>query len=403
MKNIFVLITILSMLLVSACTTTSGGRRNIEGPVAVDTSQSEVPDSQLLNASIEVFDPGELPEGEKNANGLSMDIRNAEARYMPEQLRATMEQTGYWGAVRVVPRGLTDSELLVSGSIIHSTGLQLDLEITAKDASGRTWFTKEYRDGVEAAYYQSSDLSGEAFQPLYNTIANDLARFLKQLTTEEITNIRRIAELQFAADIAPEAFSGYLGLDKTGSYTVLHLPSYDDPMYGRVQAIQERDLLMIDTLNGHFDNFYREMQEPYTEWRKARSDEFEKQKALEKAALNRTLLGVASVVGAIFVAASGSDSNNGYNGGLDTLSEVMVLGGAAAIKSGMDKRSEAGIHRQSIEELGLSFSSEALPLVVEVDGKTVQLTGSAEAQYEQWRVLMKQIYASETGLTGSLD
>ena len=402
MKKTFLLTTLLSLFLLSACTTTSGGRRNIEGPVVVDTSQSERAESQLLNASIEVFDPGELPDDEKAANGLSEDIREAEARYMPEQLRATMEQTGYWGAVRVVPRGLSASELLVAGTILHSTGLQLDLEITAKDASGRTWFTKEYRDGVEAAYYQSNAMTGEAFQPLYNTIANDLASFLKQLTTEEITNIRRIAELQFATDIAPEAFGGYLDIDETGSYTVVRLPSYDDPMYARVQAIQERDLLMIDTLNGHFDNFYREMQVPYTEWRKARSDEAEKQKALEKAALNRTLLGVASVVGAIFVAAAGSEYG-GYNGGLDTLSDVMVLGGAAAIKSGMDKRSEAGIHRQSIEELGLSFSSEARPLVVEVDGKTVQLTGSAEAQYEQWRVLMRQIYASETGLTGSFD
>jgi len=188
-------------------------------------------------------------------------------------------------------------------------------------------------------------------------------------------------------------------------YSINRLPSYDDPMYGRVQAIQQRDLLMIDTLNGHFDNFYREMQEPYTEWRKARSDEAVKQKALEKAALNRTLLGVASIVGAIFIglAANDDDDDDGNNQGLDTLTEVMVMGGAAAIQSGMDKRSEAAIHRESIEELGTSFSSETQPLVVEVEGKTVELTGSAEAQYEQWRVLMGQIYASETGLTGSAD
>ena len=399
MKKIFVLITILSLMLLSACTTTSGGRRNIEESVVVDKSLAEIPESQLLNASIEVFDPGALPEDEKEANGLSMDIRKAEARYMPEQLRATMEKTGYWGAVRVVPRGLSNGELLVSGSILESNGLQLDLQITAKDASGRKWFTREYRAGVEAAYYQSTGLSGEVFQPLYNTIANDLARFLKNLTEDNITSIRRVAELRFAADIAPEAYNGYLELNETGEYTVAHLPSNDDPMYGRVQAIQERDLLMIDTLNGHFDNFHREMQQPYTEWRKARSDEAEKQKALEKAALNRTLLGVASIVGAIFIGVAAPE----YNAGLDTLSDVMVLGGAAAIKSGMDKRSEAVIHRESIEELGTSFSSEARPLVVEVEGKTVELTGSAEAQYEQWRVLMAQIYASETGLTGSLD
>ena len=165
MKKLFVLIAILSLLLLSACSTTTGGRRNVEGEVVIDKSLTEVPERRLLNASIAVFDPGTLPENDKDSNGLSMDIRKAEARYMPEQLRATMEQTGYWGAVRVVPRGLTSGELRVSGTILHSNGLQLDLRITAKDASGHKWFTKEYRDGVEAAYYQSSELSGETPSP----------------------------------------------------------------------------------------------------------------------------------------------------------------------------------------------------------------------------------------------
>ena len=60
----------------------------------------------------------------------------------------------------------------------------------------------------------------------------------------------------------------------------------------------------------------------------------------------------------------------------------LALGGAAAIKSGMNKRSEAGIHRDTIEELGLSFSSEAQPLVVDVEGETHKLTGSAPASFE---------------------
>ena len=395
MKPVVFLQLILLLLLTAACSSTVS-RRNVEGPVPVDHSAAEIPENQLLNVSIAVFDPGVLPEDEKRANGLSMEIRKAEARYMPEQLRATMEKTGYWGAVRVVPSEITGAELLVSGTILESNGDQLDLKIEAHDASGRQWFSKEYRDASDAGYYQLNDYSEDAFQPLYNAIANDLARFFKTLSAEEITGIRRVAELRFAADIAPAAFADYLQQGEQGEYTVVHLPSYDDPMFARVQAIRERDLLMIDTLNGHFDNFHREMQQPYTEWRKARSDEFEKQRELEKSALNRTLLGVAAIVGAIFVDAAGSSYS-------DSISDVLVLGGAAAIKSGMDKRSEASIHRDSIEELGLSFSSEAQPLVLEVDGKTVELTGSAEAQYDQWRVLIGQIYATETGFSGSLD
>lgn len=385
--------TLLFVLVISACSST-GPRRNVEGPVPVDMSPTEIPESQLLNVSIEVFDPGVLPEDPDDANGLSMDIREAEARYMPELLRVTMEKTGYWGAVRVVPAGSIANELLVKGTILASTGEHLDLEITALDATGRQWFSKIYRDGVEASFYQANAIFGDAFQPLYNSIANDLAAQLKSLSVPEIVEIRRVAELQFAADIAPDAYDEYLEVDDEGRLRVMHLPSENDPMYGRVQAIRDRDLMMIDTLNGHFDSFHREMRDPYTEWRKARSNEAEKQRKLEKAATTRTLLGVASIVGAVFLGVAVPE----YNAGLDTLADVMVIGGAAAIKSGVDKRSEARIHSDSIEELGMSFASEAKPLVVEIDGETIELVGSAEAQYDQWRQLISKIYASETGL-----
>jgi hypothetical protein len=76
----------------------------------------------------------------------------------------------------------------------------------------------------------------------------------------------------------------------------------------------------------------------------------------------------------------------------------MVIGGAAAIYSGFQKRQETKIHKDVIEELSVSFSSEAEPLVVEVVGETVRLTGSAEEQYQKWREMLREIYASETGL-----
>jgi len=384
--------------MVSACTTTSK-QRNVVGPVAIDKSVMETAENQLLNVSIEVFDPGVLPEKEKEATGLSMDIREAEARYMPEQLRTTMEKTGFWGAVRVVPKGMGGGELMVSGTILESDGEQLVLRVIARDAIGRTWFDNEYSDEVEAIYYMTGAHQEDAFQPLYNTVANDLASFRRSLAVTDITKIRQVSELQFAADLAPDAYGGYLKQEETGEYSVVHLPSYDDPMYRRVQLVRERDLLMIDTLNGHFDNFHREMKTPYTEWRKSRSDEAEKLRELNRAAMNRTLLGVAAVVGAIFVGASG----NGYSGANDVISDAMLMGGAYALKSGADKRSEARIHSDTIEELGLSFSSEAQPLVIEVDGEVIELTGSAETQYRQWRKLMSQIYSTETGLPGTDD
>lgn len=371
-----------------------GPTRQVGGKVALDTVTAEQSAAEILDVWVELFDPGELPEEAGDLPGLSSDIREAEARYLPEQLRRTMENSGYWGAVRLVPRGTVGGELMVSGTILESDGERLALEIVAADATGRAWGRRTYREEIDPRTYLAGDpAGGEVFQSLYNTIANDLAELLAKLDERDITEIRRVAALRFAEDLAPDAFAGYLG-EEEGRLRVVHLPAADDPMYQRVLAIRDRDFLLIDTLNGHFDNFTRRMRQPYTEWRKARSEEAAALEALERDALQRKLLGVAAIVGAIALGASG-DSNNAAG---SVLRDVLVLGGAYAIKTGFDKSSETDIHRDAIVELDDSFSSEARPMVVEVEGETVELTGSAEVQYAQWRALLKRIYATESGL-----
>ena len=61
------------------------------------------------------------------------------------------------------------------------------------------------------------------------------------------------------------------------------------------------------------------------------------------------------------------------------------------------------MHLESIKELSESFGVEAAPMVVTVDGEARNLTGTAAAQYESWRRLLKQIYEAETGFSESHD
>ena len=43
------------------------------------------------------------------------------------------------------------------------------------------------------------------------------------------------------------------------------------------------------------------------------------------------------------------------------------------------------------------------PMVVTVEGETRRLTGTAAAQYESWRRLLKEIYEAETGFVDTGD
>ncbi len=395
----FTTLLLASLLLLSGCSTV-GLRQNVDGVVPLDKAVAEIPDDQLLDVWIELFDPGELPRDPDDALGLSMDIRDAEARYVPQHLRNTMETTGYWGGVRVVPQDTEGAEVLVKGRILNSDGLRLSLNIVALDATGTRWFERSYSSEISYLAYQNSrQTRREPFQPIYNRIANDLAQHRSQLQAEDARTIRQTAELRFAADLAPDAFSDYLEEDARQRYEITRLPAGDDPMLGRVQAIRDRDFLLIDTLNGHFDNFYRDMQQPYEDWRRTRSEEAQALEEIRREANTRKLLGFAAIIGAVALEATGN--TNGYT--TSVLRDAMLVGGAYAVKSGFDKASETEIHSAAIEELDDSFSAEARPMVVDVEGETHELTGSAEVQYTKWRALLKRIYSAETGLPGAVN
>jgi hypothetical protein len=67
------------------------------------------------------------------------------------------------------------------------------------------------------------------------------------------------------------------------------------------------------------------------------------------------------------------------------------------------QRSAANLHREEIKELSESFVAEAAPLVLQVQGETMRLTGTAEAQYESWRKLLRDIYETETGYSEAIE
>ena len=96
----------------------------------------------------------------------------------------------------------------------------------------------------------------------------------------------------------------------------------------------------------------------------------------------------------------------GYGGFNVTLSPTfspsiqswLELGGIYAVKSGFDKRAEIKMHTESLKQLGDSFQAEVQPMVVDIEGRTLQLKGSAEEQYAEWRRLLHELYKEETGL-----
>ncbi len=395
MKKIQYLIILASILsLLSACAVKPA--HQVPDKVKPIVADREFSENELLNISITVFDPGEIPSDHNEQQGLSPQIRKAESRFIPVHLKYTLQRTGYFGAVRVVPDDDPGSEIIISGKIELSDGESTVLNITAKDARGIIWFQKDYAETAKPYEHLSTEPEKEdTFQDLFNTVANDLILARNNLQEKEVHEIKNIAELRYATDMAPNVFSSYLREEQNGRFFIDRLPAHQDPMLQRVRNIQPRDDMLIDAINNYYDAYYRDLWDPYQNWRKYRSQEVEAMRQLEREALTEQVLGIAAIVGAI---ALGASSDSATRAQTTTLREVMIMGGAAAIYSGTQKKQESAINQEAIEELGDSFASEAKPLIIEVDGETVRLSGSAEQQYSKWRQLLKKIYASETGL-----
>jgi hypothetical protein len=365
---------------------------------------TEIPATQLLDVGVHIFDPGIPPEVEDDPELMDKkriypEIRRAEARYMAMQLRDTLEDTGHWGTARVVPDTVNSFDLTVDGRIIRSDGAYLTLEITARDSTGKAWIEKkEFEGRADTRTYRENYTAGrDPFENVYVAIANELLAVRTEMAAAALENIRRVSKLRFAADFAPVAFSEYLGQNKkTGEYKVLRLPAEDDVLLQRIEQIRERDYGMIDTVSEHYTVFSERLEEPYSSWRRYTYDEIVAEEKLKSQARNRMILGAAAVAAAVFV--PDSCSSNDCARIADAARYGGVAGGVAGIISGYRKREEAKIHEESLKEISGSFQTEAAPLVVDVEGRALRLTGTAEQQYAEWRRLLHELYKEETGL-----
>jgi len=358
-------------------------------------ASTEIPAEQLLDVGVRLFDEN-VPKDEKKLERehIFPEVRRAEARYIPMQIRNTLESTGQWGQVRVMPADADALDVHVSGRILESNGQMLRVAIKVSDATGRTWFERNYVQPADTRSYK--DQSGrprDPFQNLYSTLANDLLMYRRQLSGANLQDVRRVSKLRFASDLAPYAFQTYLKEDeKSGMYQLVRLPAENDPLFTRMDRLRERDYALLDTINEHYSLFAENMSEPYTSWRRYSYEELEAEDEAQRSSLARKLLGAAAIVGGLVV---GGEANT-YAG--QAAATGAIFGGAYAIKSGFDKGAEVKMHSDSLKQLGESFQAEVQPMVVEVEGRTLQLRGSAEEQYHEWRRLLRELYENETGL-----
>jgi hypothetical protein len=360
-------------------------------PIVQDSQN--VPEDLLLDVGVAVFDPGIDEIEKRDEETTNHEIRVAESRYAPFLLAETLQRSANWGIVRLMPNNESPMDVIINGTILQSDGEAMQIRIAVTDSSGREWYTKVYSELISQFSYEPSQRQqADPFQVIYNKISNDLLEYRKRnLTNQQIVEVRTISELLFARRFSPEVFDSYLTTNRQGNLAITALPAETDPVLQRVRDIRERDFMFIDTVQDYYATYVRQMRLPYDTWRALSYDETIELRELRASANRRFVAGAAAVLGGLAAATSGG------NYATQTGGAIGVGAGAYLIKSGFDKRAEAKLHSDALEELGESLENEVAPRVFSLDDRTITLTGSVEEQYAQWKDVLADIYASEVG------
>jgi hypothetical protein len=360
----------------------------------ISTPSSPIAPEALLDVGIPPLNDGLALTDEDDT--VFPEVRIAETIYFSNQLAKTMEKSGAWGAIRVIPNTEVVMDLYVTGTILQSDGETLDIEIRVFDSSGRQWLKQRHRQVVgKYTYDRRLKITTDPFQNLFTTIANNVLTVREEMGNEEAMRLRQISELRFASEFSPEAFDTYIETGKDGILSIERLPAEDDSILERVQKIRERDYLYVDTMQDYYDTFSRQMHTPYQEFRRVSYDSVVKARQLKKKGNRQMIAGVAAIIAGIY--------------GRTTASSWMQLDGSAAtaaaggyvLKQGLDTKQKAAEQTERLAEMGSSLEAVIAPQVIALEDRTVTLTGTVQAQYEQWRDLLHQIYQQERTVPGT--
>lgn len=347
------------------------------GSVPLQNTGTLPAEHHLLDIGIATF-ANDYTDADSDTYGdwVYSEIRDNERHYLPFLLRNVLLQSDQWGAVRVLPQNDPSVDLSINGTIHQSDGTSLILQIRATDSTGKLWLDKVYKDiSAEQDYPDSTRLRSasqldaedirEPFADLYHQIANDLLALRNAMSDAELTKLRQMSQLVYAADLSPESFGHMLMEDEAGILQMQSLPAEDDPMTDRIAEMRLRHHVFIDTVDEYYAALFDEMEASYLVWRRYSFDQIEENVAVREQSSDQSLF----------------SSTNNY----------------LTIIQRYNRYRWSKIYEQEFLELASGFNKEIAPAILELNKNVHGLSGTMEEQYIQWRRILRQLFALEIG------
>lgn len=366
-----------------------------------DKKQYVYNSNTYLDVVIPVFDPGfplddrgDIDYKAVGKKGLWPQLRRAEANRFAVETKRAVEKLGTFGSVSVVPTATASADVYVLGSIDKSDSEVIKLSIDVLDSQGKLWGKRQFEHKVAKGFYRDrTNDNKDPYGPVFTQIADYVYELLKAKSETEKETIKHITELRYAQLYAPDVFSQHLKLKKTWSgnyeYQLLSLPSENDSVVNRIKPLRVQDQLFIDRIQTQYEGFYAKSDDSYRAWQKETLPEILAAKQSKTDRNVRVGAGIALATLAVILGQNSSSSLGEFG----TIAGVVASG--VLLNSAMNKNAELKVHKQSLDELGESLDLELSPQLITHNDQTIELTGTANEQYQQWKNHLKAIYELE--------
>lgn len=414
---------VFSTIVLAGCNTTN---RTSSQPLLVGPSpavpnsadqQGSAPD-ELVNAeifldvAIPTFDPGfpldefgEIDGNQLEEQGIWPQLRRTEAKIFAADMKTALDDKKVFGSVSVVPDASTPSDLFVLGKIIQSDSEVVEMMITVADSTGEIWGTQNFEHTVSKGFMRDQRNNGKnPYEPVFKRASDYIVSLLAKLSYDQKTYIKNMSLMRYARYYAPESYDDYISTElkrkkwqRYYKFNLTKLPDPNDPMLKRIEDLRAQELLFVDRLQDNYEVFQAETREAYGTWQEETLPEVIAAREARIARNTKAVVGgLAAVLAAVLIAKSAEKRDSPSDRTALELGAVAAgVGSIWAINDAFKNNSRLKVHSAVIEEQGQALDISVSPTVVDFENQTIELQGTAQEQYLQWKTHLRKIFEEE--------
>ena len=408
-------------VILAGCNSTSNSSRTpiLVGPVGPSTKGGQANgaanSSELVNAKIFLdvaipsFDPGfplddygEIDGDELEEEGIWPQLRRTEAKLFAAEMKAALDDEKVFGSVSVTPDASTPSDLFVLGRINHSDSEVVNIDITVVDSSGEILGSEEFEHTVSVGFLRDQlNKDKNPYEPIFARASDYIVDLLRKLSDEDKQSIKDMSLMRYARYYSPENFDQYITTElkrKKGrryyKFELTSLPDENDPMLQRIKDLRAQELLFVDRLQDNFEVFETKTRDAYATWQAETLPEIlaEREANFERNA--KSVLGIGAAILAAIILKKGMEK-----GGDSPEYDIGAIAAGAmsvwAINEAFKNNARMKVHSAVIEEQGQAMDLSVSPTIIEFEDQTIELKGTAEEQYLQWKTHLRKLFEEE--------